>query len=146
MAAFIFNLTMYQMHHSGASIDRARRFRTLQVLERRGQWRAFSSITRYDMSSRLAADCRLLTAPNQDGNTRATRRGAIDITILSLAVRKRMTGKYFIDVFGGSGFLSKATNHLGLRGCALDRKFGPRCDVTQPEFDRTSLLENVSQQ
>ena len=42
-----------------------------------------------------------------------------------------MTGKYFIDVLGGSGFLSKAANHLGLRGCVHDTKFGSRYHVTQ---------------
>ena len=37
-----------------------------------------------------------------------------------------------LDVFGGPGFLAKASNHLGLRGDVLDTKFGPRSDVTQP--------------
>ena len=36
-----------------------------------------------------------------------------------------------LDVFGGSGFLAKATNHLGLRGYVLDTMFGPRYDVTK---------------
>ena len=40
-----------------------------------------------------------------------------------------MTGKFLLDVFGGSGFLTKATNYLGLRGYVLDTKFGPRFDV-----------------
>ena len=43
-----------------------------------------------------------------------------------------MTGKYLLDMFGGSGFLSKATNHLGLRGYVLDTKVGPRYEVTKP--------------
>ena len=55
-----------------------------------------------------------------------------------------------IDVFGGSGCLTKATNHLGLRGYVLETKFGPRYDVTQslfsPELDSTSPLENMSQE
>ena len=59
-------------------------------------------------------------------------------------------GKYFIDVFGGSGFLFQATNHWGLRGYVLDTKFRPKYDVTQPlfspEFDKTSPLEIVSQE
>ena len=38
-----------------------------------------------------------------------------------------------LDVFGGSGFPTKATNHLGLRGYLIDTKFGPRYDVTQLE-------------
>ena len=35
-----------------------------------------------------------------------------------------------LDVFGGPGFLAKATNHLGLLGYVLDTKFGLRYDVT----------------
>ena len=45
---------------------------------------------------------------------------------------KRMTGKDMLDVFGGSGFVANATNHLGSRGYVLDTKFGRRHDVTQP--------------
>ena len=54
-----------------------------------------------------------------------------------------MTGKYMLDVFGGPGFLAKASNHMGLRGYVLDTKCGPRYDVTSlsPEFDKTSPLE-----
>ena len=54
-----------------------------------------------------------------------------------------MTGKFFIDVVGGSGFLSKATHHLGLRGYVLDTKFGSRCDVAQP-FVLTRIRQEVS--
>ena len=54
-----------------------------------------------------------------------------------------MTGKYMLDVFGGSGFFTKATNHLGLRGYVLDSKFGPRYDVTQP-LVLTRIRQDVS--
>ena len=47
-------------------------------------------------------------------------------------VRKRMTRKYMLDVFGGSGFVAKATNHFCLHGYVLDTKFEPRYDVTKP--------------
>ena len=50
----------------GASIDLARGFRTLQEAQRRGQWRAFSSVTRYDKSSRLAANHHSLPRPLRD--------------------------------------------------------------------------------
>ena len=42
-----------------------------------------------------------------------------------------MTGKYMLDVFGGSGFFAKASNHLGVRGNVLDTKFGAKYDVTK---------------
>ena len=44
---------------------------------------------------------------------------------------------------GGSGFLSQATTHLGLRGYVLDTKFGPRCDVAQPSV-LTRIRQGVS--
>ena len=53
-------MTMYQTRHSEASNDRVSGFRTLQEVQRRGQWKAFSSVTRDDKSSRLAADYRSL--------------------------------------------------------------------------------------
>ena len=56
-------MTMYQTRHSGASIDRVRGFRTVQEVQRRGQWKAFSSVTRYDKSIRLAADYHSLPRP-----------------------------------------------------------------------------------
>ena len=66
------------------------------------------------------------------GNTRAPCRGIVDKATACSAAHKRMIGKYLLEVFGGSGFLAKATNILGLRGYALDAKFGPGYDVTQP--------------
>ena len=54
---------MYQTRHSGASIDRLRGFGTLQEMQRRSQWRAFSSVARYDKSSRLAGDYHSLARP-----------------------------------------------------------------------------------
>ena len=126
-------MTMHQTRHIGASIDQVRDFRTLQEVQRRGQWRAFSSVTGYDKSSRPAADYHslLLTLRNKLGNTRATCRGTVDRSPASPAAHKRMTGKCMLDVFGGTGLLAKATNHLDLRSYVLDTKFGPRYDVTQ---------------
>ena len=50
----------------------------------------------------------------------------VDKAAASLAAHKRMTGYvyiYVLDVLGGSGFLTKAINQIGLRGCVLDTKF-----------------------
>ena len=72
--------------------------------------------------------------------SRATCRGVVDQAFADPVVHKRMTGKYMLDVFGGSGFVAKATAHLGLRGNVLDTKFWRRYNVTKPlfspEFDR----------
>ena len=83
--------------HQGASIDRVRGFRTLQEAQRRDQWKAFTSVTRYDKT----VICRP-TAPRQAGNIRATCRGIIDKATASSAAHKRMIGKYMLDMFGGT--------------------------------------------
>ena len=46
-------LTMYQTRHGGASIDQVRDCGTLQDVQTRGQWKAFSNGTRYDKNIRL---------------------------------------------------------------------------------------------
>ena len=50
-------MTMYQTRHSAATIDRVLGFRTLQEVQKRGQQSPHTSVTRYDKSSRPAADC-----------------------------------------------------------------------------------------
>ena len=70
-------------------------------------------------------------APKQVGSPRATCRGIVDNAIAHPSAQKRMTGKYMLDVFGGSGFVAKASNHLVLRGYVLDTKFGSKYGVTK---------------
>ena len=49
------------------------------------------------------------------------------------AAHQRMTEKFLLDVFGGSGFVANATKHFGLAWiCARHKKFGPRYGVTKP--------------
>ena len=50
------HLTLYQARHSGASIDRAKKARTLDEVQRRGFWASKTSVNRYEKSSRMAAD------------------------------------------------------------------------------------------
>ena len=77
------------------------------------------------VSSAVIGVCIASPAPKQVGNTRATCRGVIEKVIPSPTVHKSMTGKYFIDVVGGSGFLSQARNHVGLFRYVLDTIFLP---------------------
>ena len=70
--------------------------------------------------------------PRQAGNTRATCRGTDDKATACPAAHKRITGKKMFDVFGGSGFLTKATNHVAFRDYVRDTELGPRYDVTKP--------------
>jgi hypothetical protein len=46
-------LTLYGLRHGGASHDRAVRARVLQEMLKRGGWKAFSSVTRYEKHARL---------------------------------------------------------------------------------------------
>ena len=45
----------YQMRHSGPSIDRAANRRTLLDCQKRGRWKSWQSVTRYEKSARLSA-------------------------------------------------------------------------------------------
>ena len=49
-------LVPYQARHSGASIDRAGRHRTLEQIQKRGFWRSARSVARYERAARLASD------------------------------------------------------------------------------------------
>ncbi|CAE7655449.1 unnamed protein product [Symbiodinium sp. KB8] len=46
--------TPYQTRHSGPSIDRARNYRTLLEVQKRGQWKSYKSVARYEKSASLA--------------------------------------------------------------------------------------------
>ena len=107
------------------------RLQNLAKVQARGQWRALI-VVRYDKSSRLAAEYRSLPRPLQDKLETLAQRPEEMLTSSSPPTHKRMTGKYMLDVFGGSGFRTKARNYSGLRGFVLDTKFGLRYDVTQP--------------
>ena len=48
------DLVPYQLRHSGASIDRESGARSLLDIQKRGQWRAASSVFRYEKAGRLA--------------------------------------------------------------------------------------------
>ena len=48
-----------------------------------------------------------------------------------------------LDVLGGDDFLSDATHRLGSRGRVLDRKLGPRYDVSRP-IVLTTIQQGVS--
>ena len=46
-------LVAYQMRHSGASVDRAVRRRTLEQIQKRGRWQSHHSVRRYEKTGRL---------------------------------------------------------------------------------------------
>ena len=48
------DLSPYQTRHSGPSIDRARDWRSLYDVQKRGAWRAYKSVVRYEKHGRLS--------------------------------------------------------------------------------------------
>ena len=50
----------HRLRHSGASADRGDNSRTILEVQRRGQWRAASSVQRYEKAARLATSVRRL--------------------------------------------------------------------------------------
>jgi len=48
------NLSPYQTRHSGPSIDRAKKLRTLHEVQKRGNWRSNKSVLRYEKAGRLS--------------------------------------------------------------------------------------------
>ena len=117
-------------------------FRTLQKCEFSGEISAVPQDTA--KSSRLA-DYHSLARPLRNRlETLAGRAEGLSIKRVHIqSAHNRMTGKYMLDVFGGPGFLAKASNHLRLRDYVLDTKFGPRHDVTKP-FVLTRIRQDVS--
>ena len=84
--------------HSGASIDRVHGF------------------------SAFCKKCKKRTLPLRD-KLKTLERGAEGLFIGRIANppgHKRTSGKFLVDVFGGSGFVAKAIHHLGLRGYVLE--------------------------
>ena len=49
-------VTLCQLRHSGASVDTARQYRTLDAVQKRGAWSQAKSMHMYGHSSRIAAD------------------------------------------------------------------------------------------
>ena len=93
-------------HVSGARINQVRDFRTLHEEQTPGQWH--HSLPR-PLPKKLETLPRLVEV-------------SLTKRFPHPAVRKRMTRNYFVDLFGGSGFLLKASNHVVLRRCVLDTK------------------------
>ena len=82
------------------------------------QWRQHRSDAKFQSSAKGASrsqQCRTI----RHGQSPGGRLPFADGANAHPSVHKRMTGKKMLDVFGGPGFLAKASNHLGLRGlCA----------------------------
>ena len=50
------SFVLYQLRHSGPSSDRLQRKRDLLEIQKRGNWRIFASVVRYEKSAAIAAE------------------------------------------------------------------------------------------
>ena len=60
------NLVPYQLRHSGASIDSARRLRSLAEIKKRGRWSSDQSVKRYERGAKLGANMMELSRALRD--------------------------------------------------------------------------------
>ena len=74
-------MTLHQTRPCGASIDRVRVFRTLQAGQRRGQWKAFSSVTKHDKSCRRT---RVLPRGASEDRSRSSHCGVFSTRVLAV--------------------------------------------------------------
>jgi hypothetical protein len=63
----------YQLRQSGPSWDRLQNRRTLEEIQKRGQWKAFSSVARYEKSTRVMATYGKLPQETRNRCERLTR-------------------------------------------------------------------------
>ena len=101
-------MTMYQTRHSGTSIDRVRGFRLYKSAKN------FQSCRNIRQKQPSGSQLPLPHShvSKQTVNTRAKCRST------NQPAHKRLTGKFLVNVFGGTGDLFKMTDHL--RGYVLD--------------------------
>ena len=79
-AAKMFNTATERHDHVRNASQRSQHRSGARFQQRRGQWKAFSSVARYDKISRLATDYHSLPRPLRDKlkHTHATCRGIVD--------------------------------------------------------------------
>ena len=128
------NASQWGQHRSGARVQnfaRSSKTRSMESFQQCRKRRQKQSSGALSLSR-----CKLETTARRAQAT-------VDTATVSPSSHKWMTAKYMLDVFGGARFLARTTNHLGLRGCVLDTKFGPRYDVTKP-LVLTRIRHNIS--
>ena len=117
------NLSPYQTRHSGPSIDRAKKLRTLHEVQKRGNWRSNKSVLRYEKAGRLSLSYQNLQPRIKEevllGKRHPPRR----------AVR-RCHKQYFLDLFSGVGGVARALRRLGFSVYEYDIANGQQFDLT----------------
>ncbi|CAK0871903.1 unnamed protein product [Prorocentrum cordatum] len=105
---------MYMLRHGGASHDYASGCRRLEDARRRGRWRSWSSVRRYEKGSRLGQVVHKLGPVLQA-------HGKLCVELLSERV--------FVEAFSGSGHLSEAISRVGVTALLWDTSLGESCDL-----------------
>ncbi|CAJ1329097.1 unnamed protein product [Effrenium voratum] len=102
---------LYQLRHSGPSHDRLHKLRTSLEVKLRGRWEADSSVKFYEAHSKLGQEFQQL--PEE----------------VLLPNVKQGAFKWVIELFSGSGHLSRACCDAGFAVLSYDIRFGPGCDL-----------------
>ncbi|CAK0834874.1 unnamed protein product, partial [Prorocentrum cordatum] len=105
---------MYMLRHGGASHDYASGCRRLEDVRRRGRWRSWSSVRRYEKGSRLGQVVHKLGPVLQA-------HGKLCVELLSERV--------FVEVFSGSGHLSESISRVGVTALLWDISLGESYDL-----------------
>ena len=140
-------LTMSQTRHSGPASTGYEVSELCTQCKNKVSGKELNSVARYDKKHSSGGRLSLSRspAPIQVGNTRTTCRGIVNKGTSHSSAHKHMTRMYLLDLFGGLGFVAKATNHVCLRVFVLGTQEGRDKLLFSPEFVRTSP-ENVSQE
>ncbi|CAE7557304.1 unnamed protein product [Symbiodinium sp. CCMP2592] len=89
----------YRLRHGGPSRDILLGLRNLQEVQKRGRWRSFSSVRRYEKGGRVTQQTQALS--------KATRQKALEAS-------RNIRSRVYIEIFSGSGSLGKAlAQHCG---------------------------------
>ncbi|CAK0810365.1 unnamed protein product, partial [Prorocentrum cordatum] len=129
------HLVPYQMRHSGPSIDRLKPDRSQEECQKRGRWKSWKSLVRYEKSARLGSFWNELPADIQ-----AHMRLCEDQLVEFLWSPER-DGTYMADLFSGSGKVARAVMQLGFSAKAWDIIHGPHHDITDPAVLRLLLSD-----
>ncbi|CAK0822424.1 unnamed protein product, partial [Prorocentrum cordatum] len=113
---YLGDVHLCQLRHGGASHDSAGGFRSLEDVRRRGRWRSWASVRRYEKGSRIGQV--LLKLPD-------------DLRAHALSCERSMASivRFFLEVFSGSGRLGQAVAREGVNVLLWDVELGADYDL-----------------
>ena len=135
--------SLHTRQDSGPSIDRSRGYRSLQEVQKRGQWKSQKSVTRYEKSARLASTWEK-NSTNPPFPLPGVRRRPWGVPARKAGISRvpaKRRGQYVMDLFSGEGGVSKACIKLGFNAKQWAIKYGSCHDLTDPKVVRRIITE-----